>query len=77
MKKDILKHELVPEHNILSESDKKRVFKDLDCNQNQLPKIKITDPVVNAIDAKEGDVLQIKRKSDTAGTFITYRLVES
>jgi DNA-directed RNA polymerase subunit H len=77
LKKDILEHELVPEHSILSESDKRKVFKDLDCNKNQLPKIKITDPVVNAIDAKEGDVLQITRKSDTAGIFITYRLVES
>ncbi|GAA5818005.1 MAG: DNA-directed RNA polymerase subunit H [Methanobrevibacter sp. CfCl-M3] len=76
MKKDILMHELVPEHKILSESDKKKVFKDLECNQNQLPKIKITDPVVEAIDAKEGDVLEISRKSETAGTFITYRLVE-
>jgi DNA-directed RNA polymerase subunit H len=76
LKKDILKHELVPEHKILSESDKKKVLIGLGCNQNQLPKIKITDPVVDVIDAKEGDVLQILRKSATAGTFITYRLVE-
>lgn len=74
--KDILKHELVPEHIILSDSDKKKVLIDLGCNQNQLPKIKITDPVVEVIGAEEGDVLQITRKSVTAGTFITYRLVE-
>lgn len=76
MKKDILEHELVPTHVILSESDIEKVFKDLDFEQEQLPKIKADDPVVKAIDAKKGDVLEITRRSPTAGTFVTYRLVE-
>ena len=76
MKKDILKHELVPTHVILSESDTEKVFKDLDFEQEKLPKIKSDDPVVKAIDAKKGDVLEITRRSPTAGTFVTYRLVE-
>jgi DNA-directed RNA polymerase subunit H len=76
VKKDILEHELVPIHVILSESDKEKVFKDLDFEQGQLPKIKSDDPVVKAIDAKKGDVLEIIRRSPTAGTFVTYRLVE-
>ncbi|MCL2116499.1 MAG: DNA-directed RNA polymerase subunit H [Methanobrevibacter sp.] len=76
MKKDILEHELVPTHVILSESEVEKVFKDLDFEQEQLPKIKNDDPVVKAIDAKKGDVLEITRRSPTAGTFVTYRLVE-
>ena len=75
MKKDILDHELVPNHVILSESDIEKAFKDLDFEQEQLPKIKSDDPVVKAIDAKIGDVLEITRRSPTAGTFVTYRLV--
>ena len=77
MSKDILIHELVPSHAILSESEIEKVFKDLDFEIEQLPKIKINDPVVKAINAKQGDILEITRESPTAGTFITYRLVES
>jgi len=76
VKKDILEHELVPTHVILSESDIKKVFKDLDFEQEQLPKIKSDDPVVKAIDANKGDILEIIRESPTAGKFVTYRLVE-
>jgi len=74
--KDILSHELVPSHAVLSESEIKKVFKDLDFEIEQLPKIKTDDPVVKAIDAKEGDILEITRESPTAGTFVTYRLVD-
>jgi len=76
VKKDILDHELVPTHVILSESDVEKIFKDLDFEQEQLPKIKSDDPVVKSIDAKKGDVLEITRRSPTAGTFVTYRLVD-
>ncbi|MBZ9570024.1 DNA-directed RNA polymerase subunit H [Methanobrevibacter sp. TMH8] len=76
MSKDILNHELVPSHVILSESEIKKVFKDLDFEIEHLPKIKTDDPVVKAIDAKKGDILEITRDSPTAGTFVTYRLVE-
>jgi DNA-directed RNA polymerase subunit H len=63
----------------------KSLLKDLKCNEKrlpekikkQLPKIKGTDPVVEAIGAVEGDILQIIRESKTAGTFIYYRIVKS
>ena len=75
MKKDILKHRLVPEHTILSKTEIKKIIKELDIHPEQLPKIKQDDPVCKAIEAKPGDVLKITRKSHTAGKFITYRLV--
>ncbi|MDD1773969.1 MAG: DNA-directed RNA polymerase subunit H [Methanobacterium sp.] len=75
MKKDILKHKLVPDHSILSKTEANKVVKQLKVHQEQLPKIKVDDPVVKEIGAKSGDILKITRKSHTAGKFITYRLV--
>lgn len=76
MKLDILKHNLVPQHEILSKSDSDKLLKSVEFNKEQIPKIKITDPVVKDIEAKVGDILKITRNSQTAGTFVTYRLVE-
>lgn len=75
MKKDILKHKLVPEHAILSKTEENKILKQLNVHQEQLPKIKSDDPVVKEIGAKSGDVLKITRRSHTAGKFVTYRLV--
>jgi len=71
-----LKHQLVPEHVILNESEAKGVLKELDAHPEQLPKIKTTDPVAKAIGAKRGDIVKIIRKSPTAEEFVTYRLVQ-
>ena len=76
MKFDILEHNAVPKHEILTKSEIKKIFSKLDYEISQLPKIKVDDPVSKAIGAQEGDVLKITRESQTAGTFITYRLVE-
>ena len=76
MKFDILEHNAVPKHEILTKSEIKKIFSKLDYDVSQLPKIKIDDPVSKAIGAKEGDVLKITRESQTAGTFVTYRLVD-
>jgi len=72
---DILKHELVPEHIIINENERKELFEKLNITEKQLPKILTNDPAVKAIGAKEGDVLKIIRKSATAGTSIYYRAV--
>ena len=75
MKVDILKHNLVPEHTILTPEEADAVREELDVRIDQIPKILPTDPVVKAIDAKLGDVLKITRKSMTAGVFTSYRVV--
>ncbi len=72
---DILNHELVPEHIILNEGEKKEVLEKFKIKPENLPKILMSDPVVKAIKAKEGDVLKIVRKSKTAGTSMYYRVV--
>jgi len=72
---DILKHELVPEHIILNENEKKELFERIKITEKQLPKILTNDPVAKSIGTKEGDVLKIVRKSPTAGVSIYYRVV--
>jgi DNA-directed RNA polymerase subunit H len=74
-KVDILKHELVPKHEILSAEEKKDLLEKINATERQLPKILDSDPVINKIEAKPGDVIKITRKSQTAGETVYYRLV--
>jgi DNA-directed RNA polymerase subunit H len=72
---NVLKHELVPKHTILTEEEKKELLEKLKISPHQLPKILVSDPVVKAIGAREGDIIKIIRKSPTAGESIYYRIV--
>jgi len=72
---NILNHELVPEHIILKENEIKEVLEKFNIKPENLPKILLSDPVVKAINAKEGNILKIVRKSKTAGISIYYRIV--
>ena len=72
---NILEHEFVPEHIILDEKEKEEVLKKFGIQPKNLPKIFTTDPVAKTINAKEGDILKIVRKSVTAGNSVYYRTV--
>ena len=72
---NILKHELVPEHTILKEDERNEVLKKYGIKPENLPKIMTSDPVAKALEAKEGDILKIVRKSKTAGVSLYYRIV--
>jgi DNA-directed RNA polymerase subunit H len=72
---DIFTHELVPEHRVLSEEEKEELLRRYRIKISQLPQIKASDPAVVALGAKPGDVIEIKRKSPTAGYYYYYRLV--
>ncbi|MBQ2831973.1 DNA-directed RNA polymerase subunit H [Methanobrevibacter sp.] len=76
MKIDIQDHMLVPKHEIMTEEEISEEFSDVDYDFKDLPKIRANDPVVEAIGAEPGNVLRITRESQTAGEFITYRIVE-
>ena len=67
---------LVPKHEIMTEEEISEEFSDVDYDFKDLPKIKANDPVVEAIGAEPGNVLRITRESQTAGVFVTYRIVE-
>jgi len=78
MKKEkvsILEHELVPKHKIMGAEEIKELLDKYKIKREQLPKIKLSDPVIKEIKADAGDVVKIKRQSRTAGTALFYRLV--
>jgi DNA-directed RNA polymerase subunit H len=72
---NVLTHELVPEHTILKDSEKKQVLEKFNITPEQLPKILKNDPAAKEIGAKEGDIIKIIRKSPTAGRTTYYRLI--
>jgi len=72
---NIFKHELVPEHRILSPEEAKEVLKRYRVKPYQLPWIRASDPAIIAIGAQPGDIVEIKRRSETAGEAIFYRYV--
>ncbi len=76
MRIDIQDHMLVPKHEIMTEEEISEEFSDVDYDFKDLPKIRANDPVVEAIGAEPGNVLRITRESQTAGVFVTYRIVE-
>ncbi len=72
---NVFMHELVPEHRVISEEEKEELLKKYRIRLSQLPQIKASDPAVVELGAKPGDVIEIKRKSPTAGVYLYYRLV--
>ena len=77
---NVLKHELVPEHHLLSEEDAAAVLGRKGVSREQLPKIRKSDPGIKVLESihgpiDEGRVIKIVRKSDTAQEFVAYRLV--
>ncbi|RLI86520.1 MAG: DNA-directed RNA polymerase subunit H [Archaeoglobales archaeon] len=68
-------HILVPKHEVLSEEEKKEVLRILNIKPEQLPKIRVDDPIAKEIGAKVGDIVRIVRESPTAGKVVAYRYV--
>ena len=71
----LLDHGSVPKHEIMSEGELKSVLSKFSIEKEQLPKIKVQDPVSKEIGVALGDVVKITRKSQTAGEADYYRLV--
>lgn len=65
---------LVPEMKVLAEGDKSKMLKKFGIDETQLPKIYSSDPAVEALKAKTGDIIKIQR-DDGTGKYITYRVV--
>ncbi|MGE4374094.1 DNA-directed RNA polymerase subunit H [Methanoculleus receptaculi] len=72
---DVLKHEMVPDHQIMSEDEVAELLTTYRISLEQLPKIYHDDPAVKAIRGEVGNVIRIIRDSRTAGRAEAYRIV--
>ena len=72
---EIMRHNLVPTHEIISEKEQKEIMEKYNITPDQLPKILNTDPVSIFIGAQPGQIIKITRESHTAKEAVAYRLV--
>jgi len=69
-----LEYFLTPPVRVLSEEEKREILEKFEISEEELPKIKLTDPVVKALKAQPGDVLAFER-DDFTGKYHYYRVV--
>ena len=68
-----LVHEFVPLHEKISQKEVEELFEYHNITMKELPKIRVNDPAIRHLDAKENDVIKITRKSKTSGESVFYR----
>jgi DNA-directed RNA polymerase I, II, and III subunit RPABC1 len=72
---NITEHDLVPKHEPMAADDKRQLLEHYCVKDSQLPQMKVSDPVARYFGVDAGTVMKITRKSETAGRYVTYRLV--
>ena len=69
---DVLLHELVPKHVLLTKKESLELLDRYQINLIDLPQMSEKDPVAIAIGAKEGDIVKIIRDSSTTVKTVDY-----
>ena len=81
MEFNVLEHEMVPEHHLLSKEEEAEVLKRYGIGKDQLPKIRKNDPCIKTLeeildeDIEEGRLIKIVRINAIAGVSEAYRVV--
>lgn len=65
---------LIPKHEILSESEAKKISKKYNISLDKFPRIEEGDVQAQKLKAKPGDLIAISRE-DPTGSYTYYRLV--
>jgi len=68
-------HKLVPEHKLVSDKEKEKLLEKYHITVFEFPKILKSEPALDKLSPKPGDLIQITRKSESAGNAVYYRVV--
>ena len=72
---DATLHVLSPKHEKIPDDQVTELLKTFNVEYAKLPKISLSDPAIENLEVKLGDVIKISRPSPTSGNTVYYRMV--